>query len=315
MPVQPDVLTRASLGSWRQELRDRVRKDQEMADRRLASVDSPSWRARLDAVKAQMEDSSLKVELAEQEMRRAVATMRDEQRAVGNQAGNRQRSLADMQELIHGLREEQQQAKAALHGCQAALRQARGVAAVHIYCGWERHLCYKALRLWYVMASGLSFDELRAAIDRLEHTAEEERALREGVEEKLRGSGVELEESMIRSNALVARVDELQSALARRTENMAIEAEESRERYLGDLRAEHALYVAAMQEEHEQATRRTWRKAQRAQAAALQILPRGHERRLLGICWLAMRQNVLRNQATRCDSGSSGGSSGSLATR
>ena len=38
----------------------------------------------------------------------------------------------------------------------------------------------------------------------------QERALREGVEEKLRGSGVELEESMIRSNALVARVDELQ---------------------------------------------------------------------------------------------------------
>lgn len=52
--------------NWRDELRERVRKDQEMAERRLASVDSPSWRARLDAVKAQMEDSSLKVELAEQ---------------------------------------------------------------------------------------------------------------------------------------------------------------------------------------------------------------------------------------------------------
>ena len=74
----------------------RIRKDQELAERRLASVDSPSWRARLDAVKAQMEDSSLKVELAEQEMRRAVQSIREEQRASGVQSGVRQRSLADM---------------------------------------------------------------------------------------------------------------------------------------------------------------------------------------------------------------------------
>ena len=45
---------------WRQELRSRVRNDQEEAERRIARVDSPSWRTRLEAVKAQMEDSSNK---------------------------------------------------------------------------------------------------------------------------------------------------------------------------------------------------------------------------------------------------------------
>ena len=296
MPAH-DALTRSSLTGWREELRERVRRDQEMADRRLASVDSPSWRARLDAVKAQMEDSSLKVEMAEQEMRRAVATMRDEQRVSGQQANMRQRSLADMQELIHGLREEQQMAKAALHGCQTALRQARGVAALQIYCGWERHLCYRALRLWYAMAAGLTAGELRSEVGRLEDEARAERMERNRTDEQLRGSSYEVEEERIRADALTARVEELQGALARRTQSLAAEAEASRERYLGELRAEHALYVASLQEEHEQATRRTWRKAQRAQDAALQLLPRAHERRLLGICWLALRQNVLHNQA------------------
>ena len=56
----------SKVSGWREELRERVRKDQEMAERRLASLESPSWRARLDAVKAQMEDSSMKVEIAEQ---------------------------------------------------------------------------------------------------------------------------------------------------------------------------------------------------------------------------------------------------------
>ena len=93
-----------------------------------------------------MEDSSLKVELAEQEMRRAVQSMRDEQRATGMQAGVRQRSLAEMQELIHGLREEQQNAKAALTSCQAALRLARGTALLHKAFGWERFCSGRALR-------------------------------------------------------------------------------------------------------------------------------------------------------------------------
>ena len=57
---------------WRQEIRLRVKHDQEEAERRFARVDSPTWRSRLDAVKSQMEDSSLKVEMAEHEMRRAV---------------------------------------------------------------------------------------------------------------------------------------------------------------------------------------------------------------------------------------------------
>ena len=101
------------IGGWREELREcahpfechehthtlqrilcvlsrrRVRKDQELAQQRLLTVESPSWRARLDAVKAQMEDSSLKVEVAEQEMRKAVQSMREEQHALGLKAGSR----------------------------------------------------------------------------------------------------------------------------------------------------------------------------------------------------------------------------------
>ena len=53
---------------------------------RLAHAESPSWRSRLEAVKSQMEDSSLKVELAEQEMRRAVGEMKQEQRLNSAQA-------------------------------------------------------------------------------------------------------------------------------------------------------------------------------------------------------------------------------------
>ena len=102
-------------------------KDALAALEKLKTQNQATMSTFVDAVKAQMEDSSLKVELAEQEMRRAVQSMRDEQRATGAQAGVRQRSLADMQELIHGLRNEQQQAKSALHACQLALRQARAV--------------------------------------------------------------------------------------------------------------------------------------------------------------------------------------------
>ena len=63
---------------WRQELRSRVRSDHEEAERRMARVESsPSWRKRLEVVKAQMDESSLKVELAEQEMRKAAANIRE----------------------------------------------------------------------------------------------------------------------------------------------------------------------------------------------------------------------------------------------
>ena len=42
-------------------------------------------------------------------MRRAVASLREEQKTAGAQTATRQRSLLEMQELIHGLRQEQQQ--------------------------------------------------------------------------------------------------------------------------------------------------------------------------------------------------------------
>ena len=208
-----------------------------MAERRLASVDSPSWRARLDAVKAQMEDSSLKVELAEQEMRRAVQSMREEQRASGQAAGVRQRSLADMQELIHGLREEQQQAKANLHATQTALRLARGTALLHQAFMWDRHCAGRALRRWVRAAYALSAVESDAQIRSLEDIVHGERREREETESALRGSTRDHEETSLRSSALSARVEELQTALARRTQLVADEAELARERSLGEVRA------------------------------------------------------------------------------
>ena len=50
-----------------------------------------------------MEDSSLKVELAEQEMRRAVGEMKQEQRLSSAQAATKQRSMGQMQALSHRL--------------------------------------------------------------------------------------------------------------------------------------------------------------------------------------------------------------------
>ena len=252
--------------AWRAELRERVRRDQEIAERRLASVESPSWRARLDAVKAQMEDSSLKVELAEQEMRRAVASMREEQRVSGHHAGVRQRSLADMQELIHGLRQEQQMAKQALHTCQQSLRAARGVAVVHIFLGHHRYCLSRALRTW--AAAGLSLDAAMYADEctRLHEAVRQERRQKEGLEAQLRGSGYELEERDMRSSALTERVGQLESALARRTAAMASEAEASRERTVGELKTEHKLQIASLQEEHEVAPPRAPARAFGAQS-------------------------------------------------
>ena len=144
-----------------------------------------------------MEDSSLKVELAEQEMRRAVQSMRDEQRATGMQAGVRQRSLAEMQELIHGLREEQQQAKAALHACQTALRLARGTALLHKALGWERHCAGRALRKWLRAAHALGASQLRAELRSLEDAAGRDRRQLEEAETALRGSTRENEEGEV----------------------------------------------------------------------------------------------------------------------
>jgi len=67
---------------WREALRSRVRREKEEADRAMTPpsqrgglVDSATWRSRLEAVKAQMADSSLKVAVAEAEMRRAVESL------------------------------------------------------------------------------------------------------------------------------------------------------------------------------------------------------------------------------------------------
>ena len=128
-----------------------------------------------------MEDSSLKVELAEQEMRRAVHSMREEQRVSGAKAGVRQRSLADMQELIHGLREEQQQAKSALHACQASLCLARGTAMLHKAVGWERHCACRAMRRWLRAASAMGASTLVTQLARMEAVADVERRDREQV--------------------------------------------------------------------------------------------------------------------------------------
>ena len=116
----------------------------------------------------------------------------------------------------------------------------------------------------------------------------------------------ELEERSIRSESLAARVGELQAALARRTETIALEAEAARERELTELRTEHQLQLAALGEEHEAATRRTLRRAQRAQQAATSLIPRQHARRVLALCFGALRaycgkERELRQMRTRFD--------------
>lgn len=135
---------------WRQELRSRVRNDQEEAERRLARVDSPSWRMRLEAVKAQMEESSQKVELAEQEMRRAVASIREEQRGLSNQQTGsvRQQSFQEMQRLLHGLRNEQQGTQSSLHVSQISLRRARIHTIGHVLLSGLLVRLGRALALW-----------------------------------------------------------------------------------------------------------------------------------------------------------------------
>lgn len=126
-----------------------------------------------------------------QEMRRAVQTMRDEQRAssASVQPTGRQRSLADMQELIHGLREEQQQAKAALHACQQSMRQARGVAAMHLWEGWERHCRGRLFQRWVAVALEIGRGEVAAERDQLTEHMRKERRQVETLESQLRAGG------------------------------------------------------------------------------------------------------------------------------
>ena len=219
-----------------------------------------------------------------------MQTIRDEQRSqAGAQPTTRQRSIADMQELIHGLREEQQQAKQALHACQQAMRYARGLLALKLWEGWARHGLGRIFQRWASAALQLHAGAIAAERDQLAERMRRERRQVETLESQLRAGGYELEERSLRSESLAARVGELQAALARRTEAMAAEAEAARERQLGELRTEHQLALASLGEEHEAATRRTWRRAQRAQQAAASLLPRAHQRRLLGQClsaWL-----------------------------
>jgi hypothetical protein len=287
--------------AWREELRERVRKDQEVADQRMKSVDSPSWRARLEAVKAQMEDSTLKVELAEQEMRRAVQSMRDEQRpsTTGGAPDRRSRSVADMQELIHGLREEQQQAKQALHACQQGMRKARGAIMIMLWNGNERSRLERLFQRWVSAALKVVAAGFSAERDQLAEHMRKERRQMELLESQLRAGGYELEERSLRSESLVARVGELQQILAKRTEAMALEVEATRDRTLKEMRMEHQLQLEELRTEHEAATRRTWRRAQRAQQAAAMLVPRAQYRRLVGQCFGAFKMWVSQERAVR----------------
>eukprot|EP00966_Prymnesium_polylepis_P212273 4917186-Prymnesium_polylepis.1 len=70
---------------------------------------------------------------------------------------------------------------------------------------------------------------------------------------------------------------------------MEAEATDARSRQLGELRAEHALQLAQMAEEQEDSSRRTWRRATRAQDAMLAFVPRVAHRTLLARCWFAWR--------------------------
>eukprot|EP00965_Chrysotila_dentata_P116643 3855845-Pleurochrysis_carterae.AAC.1 len=67
--ARPSGASEAMSVDWKEELRVRVRREAmaESDERSLAMVDALAWRSRLDAVKAQMADSSLRVAEAEAE--------------------------------------------------------------------------------------------------------------------------------------------------------------------------------------------------------------------------------------------------------
>ena len=284
---------------WRQELRSRVRNDQEEAERRIARVDSPSWRTRLEAVKAQMEDSSNKVEMAEQEMRRAVSSLREEQRTAGAQTATRQRSLLEMQELIHGLREEQQAAQLALHTCQAALRHARGTAVCYVVLGGQRSRLGHAWAAWARTTMALMRENALERRSRLEEHLARERVQTESLSAQVEADSAQLQERANESQSLRARISELQETLTRGSQTLAAEASEARQRQLGELRAQHQLQLAQTSEEHEDAMRRTWRRAQRARDSSLSAFTRTTGRRLLCACWIALRVHCAQARMER----------------
>ena len=199
---------------WREEIRARVRRDAEEAERRLALVDSASWRARLEAVKAQMEDSSLKVELAEQEMRRAVNTMREEQQRTGGVASSRQRSMGEMQELIHGLREEQQQAQHALLASASSLRRARGTVVLHTVHACDRLRAVRAWVAWVRAVYATSEEEQRSAHRSDRDAIAVARREAEELRQQIQAGRAELEQSSAHEQSLQARVLELQRQYA-----------------------------------------------------------------------------------------------------
>ena len=131
-----------------------------------------------------------------------------------------------------------------------------------------------------------------------EHMRKERRQM-ELHESQLRAGGYELEERSLRSESLVARVGELQQILAKRTEAMALEVEATRDRTLKEMRMEHQLQLEELRTEHEAATRRTWRRAQRAQQAAAMLVPRAQYRRLVGQCFGAFKMWVSQERAVR----------------
>jgi len=192
---------------WREAIRSKVKEETTL---RLARAESPSWRSRLEAVKAQMEDSSLKVELAEQEMRRAVKEMRHEQKLSTVQAGARQRSMAEMQELIHGLREEQQQAQRALAVCQQALRAARSVAAVQLMRALHRHALTAACLQWWHAARQMAVGGARDEARRAGLALAQEEARTEQLRARLRSGAAELEQLQGSSRSLQGKVVDLQ---------------------------------------------------------------------------------------------------------
>lgn len=207
-----------------------MRHDQEEADRRIARVESPSWRTRLDAVKAQMEDSSLKVEMAEQEMRRAVASLREEQRAAGVLTATRQRSLLEMQELIQGLRSEQQEALANLNARQAALRTARGTILCHVAIGGQRSRLSRAWNSWTHAVMLMVREHALERRARLEESLARERVQTENLSAQLEAGSVQLQLRAVESQTLQARMQELQEALTQRSRALAVEASEVRPR-------------------------------------------------------------------------------------
>eukprot|EP00966_Prymnesium_polylepis_P021323 490324-Prymnesium_polylepis.1 len=97
-----------------------------------------------------------------------------------------------MQQLLHGLREEQQGAQSSLQSTQVALRGARGRAIVLVLEGATRYRTSRALATWARAALLLSYGRTHDQRARLEEQLSRERLASATLQEQLHAGSHEL---------------------------------------------------------------------------------------------------------------------------